>query len=144
MGPDDTPPGTHSSTLHGVCDGPRTRNGEEGLQVMKQTAFGSLVLWPEGASNRRRAVRVPTGTMVAAESMQGQIALCMVRDVGEGGVCVEWHAAPVDLDDQVKLVFERRNRDTVETVELLGVVRWYSPKYVGLAFTDSPTKDESR
>ena len=112
--------------------------------MTKLTAFGSLVLWPDDTGNRRRAVRVPTGTMVVAESLQGPTSLCMVRDVGEGGLCVEWHAAPVDLDDQVKLMFERQNRGKVETVELQGVVKWYSPKYVGLAFADSPTKDKSR
>ena len=101
-------------------------------------------MWPDDTGNRRRDMRVPTGSIVVAEPSSGPATLCRVKDVGEGGVCVEWHAAPVDLDDRIKLVFERRQHDTVCTVELDSVVRWYSPKYVGLAFADTQATEATR
>lgn len=110
--------------------------------MTKMTGFGTLVLWPQDTGNRRRDMRIPTGSMVIAEPSHGPGSLCMVKDVGEGGLCVEWHDAPVDLDDKVKLVFEKREGDTVQNVEVESLVKWYSPKYVGLAFTASSSTDK--
>ena len=89
-------------------------------------------------------MRMPTGSLVVAEPSHGPAILCRIKDVGEGGVCVEWHAAPVELDDRIKLVFERRERDTVRTIELDSVVKWYSPRFVGLAFADTRATEETR
>ncbi len=107
--------------------------------MTKQTAFGAVVLKPEKTCNRRRDMRIPTGSMVLAKPPQGTVCLCMVKDVGEGGICVEWHKAPVNVGDSVLLVFEKREHGTVQEIERESTVKWYSPKYVGLAFTESPS-----
>ena len=106
----------------------------------KHKGFGAIVQKPETTGNRRRDIRVPTGSMVLARPSQGAVCLCMVKDVGEGGICVEWHAAPVTVGDKVHLVFEKRERGTVHEIERESHVKWHSPKYVGLAFTGSPTE----
>ena len=110
-----------------------------GIEVTKQTEFGAIVLKPDKTGNRRRDMRIPTGSMVLANPRQGPACMCMVKDVGEGGICVEWHTAPVNVGDNVLLVFEKRERSTVQEVERESIVKWYSPKYVGLAFTGSLT-----
>ena len=110
-----------------------------GIEVTKQTAFGAIVLKPDKTGNRRRDMRIPTGSMVLAKPSHGPFFMCMVKDVGEGGLCVEWHAAPVNVGDNVLVVFEKRERGTVQEVERDSVVKWHSPNYVGLAFTGSPT-----
>ncbi len=110
-----------------------------GVEVTKQTAFGAVVLKPKKTGNRRRDMRIPTGSMVLAKPSQGRVCMCMVKDVGEGGICVEWHTAPVNVGDNVLLVFEKRELSKVQEVERESIVKWYSPNYVGLAFTGSPT-----
>ena len=68
----------------------------------------------------------------------------MVRNVGEGGLCIDWAGAPVRVSEAVNLVFEKRLGGAVRKVERLGVVKWYSAGRVGFVFWERPIEGRHR
>ena len=94
-------------------------------------------LWSEADGDRRSQVRIPTGTKVIAEPMRGPPRWCLVRNVGEGGICLDWPAAPVSVNEAVNLVFTTTDNGTDRRAERVGVVKWYTATQVGIVFRES-------
>ena len=94
-------------------------------------------LWSEAEGDRRSKVRIPTGSKVIAEPMRGPARWCLVRNVGEGGVCLDWPAANVSVNEAVNLVFIKPEGGKQIRVERVGVVKWYSVTRVGIVFRES-------
>ncbi len=94
-------------------------------------------IWSEANGERRNQVRIPTGSKVIAEPMRGPPRWCLVRNVGEGGLCLHWPAATVSVNEAVNLVFTTTDHGTDRRIERVGVVKWYSATQVGIIFRES-------
>ncbi|MDJ0892837.1 MAG: hypothetical protein QNK18_16800 [Gammaproteobacteria bacterium] len=103
-----------------------------------------IELWSEEDGDRRSKVRIPTGSKVIAEPMRGPPRWCLIRNVGEGGICLDWPAAGVSVNEAVNLVFIRPDQDTGAKIERVGVVKWYSATRVGIVFRESLLKGQQR
>ncbi len=107
-----------------------------------RSAEGDSNIWPEDAGCRRGSVRIPTGSTVVVQPREGPARSCLVRNVGEGGLCIAWPEAPVHVNETVNLVFEKRDSGTLKRFEHTGVVKWCTAKWVGLVFQELPVEDK--
>lgn len=107
------------------------------LPQIDDPAAEDIELWSETDGDRRNMVRIPTGSKVIAEPMRGPARRCLVRNVGEGGICLHWPAATVTVNEAVNLVFTSTENGTDRRIERVGVVKWYSATQVGIVFRES-------
>ena len=101
-------------------------------------------LWPERTGDLRREVRIPAGSEVLATPIAGKPRLCSTRDVSEGGLCLRWSQAPVNIEDVVTLALVLSKDGVTSFARAAGVVKWRSATEVGLAYVECPTKGRSR
>ncbi len=112
--------------------------------ALERDDSNAVEFWPERTGARRQEVRIPASSEVLATPIAGKPRWCSTRNVSEGGLCLRWCQAPVNVEDVITLTLVL-SRDGVTSLErVAGIVKWRSAEEVGVAYMESPTRGRGR